>query len=128
MTIWPARVPEWAVLVAGAFSKAGVVAIPGQRLSAELDFDRSLDGLGGLAEAAGMEALTATELTWDWEISVDALWSGIAGSVATVGQTFLAQTPVVQSSAEREFYQATAGLADDGMLRLSSTAAYLVAV
>ena len=116
------------VLVAGAFSKAGVVAIPGQRLSAELDFDRSLDGLRGLAEAAGMEALTATELTWDWEISVDALWSGIAGGVATVGQTFLAQTPVVQSSAEREFYQATAGLADDGMSRLSSTAAYLVAV
>jgi ubiquinone/menaquinone biosynthesis C-methylase UbiE len=127
VTIWPAQTSEWAVLVAEAFSSAGVVPIPGQRLSAEFDFDRSVDGLCGLAEAAGLEATIATELTWDWEISVDALWGGIAGGVATIGQTFLAQTPGVQASAEREFYKATAGLACDGMLRLSSTAAYLVA-
>lgn len=128
VTIWPTTTPEWAVLVAGAFSRAGVVSIPGQRLSVELDFDRSADGLRGLAEAAGLETLTATQLTWDWEISVDALWGGIAGGVASVGQTLLAQTPVVQRSAQREFYEATAGLANDGMLTLTSTAAYLVAV
>ena len=127
VSIWPARTPEWADLVAGAFSRAGVVPIPGQRLDVELDFDRSVDGLAGLAQAAGLHALTATELTWDWQVSVDALWGGIAGGVATVGQTFLTQPPAVQLSAEREFYEATEGLADDGMLRLSSTAAYLVA-
>jgi hypothetical protein len=127
VTIWPARPAEWAVLAADAFSRAGVAVIPGQRLSSELDFDRSVEGLTGLADAAGMETQTATELTWDWEISVHALWSGIAGGVATIGQTFLAQTPEVQSAAERELYEATAGLADNGMLRLSSTAAYLVA-
>jgi SAM-dependent methyltransferase len=127
VSIWPARTPEWAGLVAGAFSRAGVVPVPSQRLDVELDFDRSADGLLGLAEAAGLDVRTATELTWDSEVSVDALWSGIAGGVATVGQTFLAQTPAVQVSAEREFYEATERLADDGMLRLSSAAAYLVA-
>ena len=127
VTIWPARTPEWAVLVADAFSRAGVVPISGQRLDVELDFDRSVDGLRGLAEAAGLDALTATELTWDWVVSTDALWRGIAGGVATVGQTFLAQTPGVQASAKQEFYEATAGLVGDGTLRLSNTAAYLVA-
>jgi len=127
VTIWTARTPEWADLVGGAFGRAGVAPIPGQRLDVELDFDRSVDGLLGLGEAAGLEALAATELTWDWEVSADALWSGIAGGVASVGQTFLAQTRAVQVSAEREFYEAAAGVADDGMLTLTSTAAYLVA-
>ena len=86
-----------------------------------------MDGLCGLAGAAGLKALTATELTWEWEISVDALWGGIAGGVATLGQTLLAQTPEVQASATREFYEATAALARGGMLRLASTAAYVVA-
>ena len=126
-TIWPAEPAEWAVLVAGAFSAAGVIPIPGERLSADVDFERSVAGLRGLAEAAGLEAITATTLTWDWEISVDALWSGVAGGVATVGRTLLAQTPQVQTSAEREFREAAAPLTRDGVLRLSSTAAYVVA-
>lgn len=126
-TIWPAQPAEWAVLVADAFRAAGVIPIPGQRLSADLDFERSVAGLRGLAEAAGLEAITATELEWDWEISVDALWGGVAGGVASVGQTFLAQTPAVQASAEREFRMAATALTGDGILRFSSTAAYVVA-
>ncbi|WP_195908258.1 class I SAM-dependent methyltransferase [Nostocoides sp. HKS02] len=126
-TIWPSQPAEWAVLVAGAFSAAGVIPIPGQRLSADLDFERSVAGLRGLAEAAGLEAITATELKWDWDISVDALWGGIAGGVATVGQTFLAQMPEVQASAEREFREAATALAPEGILRLSTTAVYVVA-
>jgi SAM-dependent methyltransferase len=126
-TVWPAQPAEWAVLVAGAFSAAGVIPIPRQRLSGDVDFERSVAGLRGLVEAAGLEAVTATELTWDWEISVNALWGGISGGVAAVGQTFLAQTPEVQVSAERAFHEAVRPLASDGMLRLSSTAVYVVA-
>lgn len=126
-TIWPAQAAEWAALVAGAFSAACVIPIPGQRLSADVDFERSVAGLRGIAEAAGLETITATELKWDWEISVNALWGGIAGGVATVGQTFLAQTPEVQRSAERKFREAAAPLAHRGILRLPSTAVYVVA-
>ncbi len=127
VTIWPARTPAWAALVAGAFSAAGVVPISSRQLSAELDFDRSVDGLRGLSEAAGLETLTAIELNWVWEISVEALWGGVAGGVATVGQTFLAQAPDVQQAAEREFCEAMTQAAVDGVLSLPSTAAYLVA-
>jgi ubiquinone/menaquinone biosynthesis C-methylase UbiE len=126
-TIWPAQAAGWAVLVADAFRAAGVVPLPAQRLSAEFDFERSVAGLRRLAETAGLEAITATELTWEWEVSVDALWSGIAGGVATVGQTFLAQTPGVQTSVQNEFRKATIELGRDGMLKLSSAAAYVVA-
>ena len=127
VTIWPAQTAAWASLVAGAFGEAGVVPIPGRHLRPELDFDRSVDGLRALTEAAGLEAMTATELSWDWDISIDALWGGIAGGVATVGQTFLAQTPEVQVRAEQAFREASGDLAYDGCLRLSSTAAYVVA-
>lgn len=126
-TIWPAQTPAWASLVAGAFRAAGLVPIPSQHLSAEFDFERSVAGLRGLAEAVGLNVATATELSWDWEIGVDALWGGIAGGVATAGQTLLAQTPGLQAAAEREFREATTELTCDGMLRLSSTAVYVVA-
>ena len=127
VTSWLAQPAEWAVLVGAAFSAAGVVPIPSQNLSPELDFERSVDGLRGLAESAGLEVLAAEQLTWRWHVAVDTLWRGVAGGVARAGQTFLAQTPEVQHSAERAFREAAAKLAHDGMLGLASTAAYVVA-
>ena len=125
-TIWPAEAAAWASLVAGAFDAAGVVPGASSRLAAELDFERSVDGLRTLARAAGLEAITATELTWDWEIGVDALWAGIAGGVTTAGQTLLAQTPEVRTAAGREFREAATAITCSGTLRLPSTAAYVV--
>lgn len=127
VTTWPAPPPEWALLVGKAFNRAGVVPIASRRLGVGMDFERSARGLTELADASGLQPLTATDLTWDWEISANALWEGIAGGVATVGQIFLAQAPEVQASAEREFHDAAAALAVNGVLTLSSTAAYLVA-
>jgi len=126
-TTWLAEPSEWGLLVAEAFAAAGVVPGPSQNLSPDLDFERSVDGLCGLAESAGLEVLAAEELTWRWEVAVDTLWRGIAGGVARAGQTFLAQTPEVQRSAERAFREAAARLTHDGMLGLASTAAYVVA-
>lgn len=126
-TIWPARNPVWAALVADVFDSAGVVPITGQGLSAEFDFERSIHGLTALARAVGLETLTVTELSWEWEISDEALWCGIAGGVATVGRTYLAQTPSVRAAARDEFFAATEVMASDGMLRLPSTAVYLLA-
>ncbi|WP_169576558.1 class I SAM-dependent methyltransferase [Nocardioides halotolerans] len=128
VTCWPARTQPWASLVGDAFTAAGVVPQTGQRLSPELDFERSVTGLRGLAEDAGLKVVTATELRWEWEIGVDALWSGITGGVATVGQTFLAQTGEVQDKAETELRQIMGEVARDGMLGLPSAAAYVVAV
>src|SRR5690348_5573917 len=52
LTIWTSGTPQWATLVAEAFGAAGVVPLPDQRLSPELDFARSVEGLGGLASSA----------------------------------------------------------------------------
>lgn len=126
-TIWPAQRTAWGALVNEAFTAANVVPIPGQHLSADLDFERSVAGLRGLTEAAGLLPVLAIELHWEWRISVDALWRGIAGGVATAGKTFMSQGPDVQASAEHEFRERAATVADDGMLRLPNTAAYVVA-
>lgn len=126
-TIWTSDSPPWAALLRDVFGSAGVIPVPGQRLDPALDFERSVDGLAGLAEVAGLQTIIATQLTWDWHISVDALWAGVAGGVATIGQTFVAQTADVQCAAERAFRQATSRISVDGMLRLPSSAAYVVA-
>lgn len=126
-TIWTSDSPPWAALLHDAFGSAGVVPVPGQRLDPALDFERSVDGLAGLAEVAGLQTIIATQLTWDWHICVDALWAGVAGGVATIGQTFVAQPADVQCAAERAFRQAASRISVDGMLRLPSSAAYVVA-
>lgn len=110
-----------------SFDAAHAVPVAGQRLSPELDFERSVDGLRDLAEGAGLQSLTATELQWDWRTSVDDLWTGIAGGVATAGQAYLAQPPEVRAAIERELRQRAAAVATDGWLRLPQKAAYVVA-
>lgn len=126
-TIWPARGSTWGALVAEAFEVAGVLPGPSRRLSPELDFERSVAGLRGLADAAGLQVLEATQLNWTWTVSVDALWGGIAGGVATAGEQFLAQDPEVQGAVETAFRSSAERLADDGELRLQSTAVYVLA-
>ena len=126
-TVWTTSAPEWAGLVSTAFAAAGVVTARGQRLPPELDFERSVDGLDGLSRTAGLDPVRASELTWEWVVGVDQLWGGIAGGVPTAGQTFLAQTPDVRAAAEREFRKGARERAADGVLRLTSAAAYVVA-
>ncbi len=126
-TIWPARPPAWASLVSAAFDAAGVLPLGDQRLAPDLDFERSVVGLRDLAEAAGLRATTAAELSWDWTISVDDFWTGVGGGVGTAGRTLLAQGPDVRATAERAFRDGAAAVAVDGVLTFPTTAVYVVA-
>ena len=128
LTTWTTRPPAWGPLVAGAFTAAGVVPLAAERLAPELDFERSVAGLRGLVEEAGREVVVAEELQWTWEVAPEALWAGIAGGVATVGRTFLAQPPGTREAAAVAFRHAAREQATDGVLRLPSSAAYVVAV
>lgn len=130
-TIWPARKTAWrktawGELVQDAFTAAGVVPTASQRLSPEVDFERSVAGLVALFEEAGLNPVLTDNLEWDWEISVDDLWRGVAGGVATVGRTFMAQTPTVQVAAEHEFRKRARSVCDGRMLRVANEAAYVV--
>ncbi len=73
---------------------------------AHLDFERSVDGLQRLVEEAGLTALHSEDLTWTWTVALDDLWRGVAGGVAGVGRTYLAQSPDVRAAAEREVRRA----------------------
>jgi SAM-dependent methyltransferase len=126
LTSWTTAPPAWGTLVGEAFAAAGVVPLTGERLPAALDFERSVAGLHGLVEQAGMACVVAEELTWTWEITVDDLWAGISGGVATAGRTHLAQPPAVRVAAERELRRLAGRHVEDGVLRFASTAAYAV--
>lgn len=129
MTSWTSDPPAWATLVGDAFDAAGAVAPPARRLAPELDFERSADGLAGLAVGAGLTPLTVTELRWTWEVTADDLWAGVAGGVAGPGRTFLAQSGEVQRAATAAF-RTTAeqhpARRDGGVLRLDAVAAYVL--
>lgn len=129
MTIWPAGGASWAQLVSASFQDAQVVPVPGTRLPAHLDFERTPEGLASLATRAGLDVLTAQEVAWTWSVRPEDLWAGITGGVATAGQTFLAQTPAVQQRTRERFEERTAQVvAPDGLLHLPSRAALVLAV
>lgn len=130
MTSWTSAPPAWAALVGGAFAAAGAVAPPAQQLAPELDFERSADGLAGLAAHAGLRLLTVTELRWTWEVTAVDLWAGVSGGVAGPGRTFLAQSREVQRAATAAFRTAAEqhpARRDGGVLRLDAVAAYVLA-
>ncbi|GAA1476916.1 hypothetical protein GCM10009623_13620 [Nocardioides aestuarii] len=125
MTSWTSAPAAWAGLVGDAFASAGAVAPPAQRLAPELDFERSPEGLAGLAAGAGLQPLTVTELRWTWEVPAADLWAGVTGGVAGPGRTFLAQSREVQEAATAAFHADRP--ADRAPLRLAAVAAYVLA-
>lgn len=128
VTIWPNGGAAWSALTQAAFTAAGAVPLPAHRLDSSLDFERSADGVADLARGVGLEPLVATDLTWEWEVSVAALWAGISGGVATVGRTFLAQPTDVRAAIEHEYRERAAALASPGgLLHFPSCAVYLLA-
>lgn len=128
MTIWPAGGAGWAPVVGEVLTTAGAVPLPNQRLAPELDFERTPEGLAELAATAGLQPRIVKELEWEWVIAADDLWAGIAGGVATPGQTYLTQTKQVRTAIADGFTRRAAALADgNGLLRFANRAAYVLA-
>lgn len=129
MTVWP--VPPaggWGDFTASVFRAADVVPIPSQNLDQPLDFERSIRGLGALAETAGYEISAATALHWVWSIRPDDLWAGIEGGIAVVGATYLAQTPAIQRAVKALFIERSAqAVSATGELEFPTDAAYILA-
>lgn len=128
MTIWPAGGPGWGPLIGEVFEAAAVEPLPSTHLPAELDFPRTVDGLADLARSTGGTVLDARELQWEWTVAPADLWAGIAGGVATPGQTYLAQTPAVRQRVEEEFFRrADARCAGSDELSFANRAVLVVA-
>ena len=128
MTIWPAGGASWSAVLGEVFDEAGAVLPAPERLPADEDFDRSADGLAGLAREACFEVLTACDLHWDWRIRPEDLWAGLEAGIATPGAVVRAQTPQVRARIREVFGARTAELADsDGVMRFPVRAAFVLA-
>ncbi|NPC96422.1 class I SAM-dependent methyltransferase [Nocardioides sp. zg-DK7169] len=91
VTIWPSGPRPSATLLEETLRRAGAQPPPGTRLPAELDFERSVPGLGALLQEAGLADVVTAELRFPWRIAPQTWWTGIAGGVGVVGRTYLAQ-------------------------------------
>lgn len=127
MTIWPAGGAGWTNLVNAAFDDGGATAWQGARLPVDRDFPRTVDGLAMLASTAGLEIITSETVTWTWIVEAAALWSGIAGGVATPGARYIAQTEPVREKVRQAFKWRAESMETDGRLSFPCSASYVLA-
>ena len=125
ITTWTNRPTAQAQLFNTALDTAGAVRPESYRLPAADDFERSPDGLAGLAAAAGLVVEESRELRWDWKIGPDALWAGVEGGVATIGSTYQAQTPDIRQRIRAAFYRESQALMVGQEIVLPTVAAFV---
>lgn len=86
LTIWassPLR-PLWDEVLDGA----GIPHPPEKTLDPALDFERTEVGLAGVLDAAGLQDVVVSTVTWDLDVHSDDLWLGVEGGIATVGGVY----------------------------------------
>jgi len=128
MTIWPAAPGPHLAAYGEASRAAGAVPVPSSHLAPELDFPRSVDGLAGIAQEAGLEIVRAEELLWTWRVAADDLMAGIAGGVGGAGRLHRAQTGAVRAEIEERVRRLWAPYVEaDGALAFAVSAALVVA-
>lgn len=126
-TVWTSRPTAQTELFSQSLAAAGAAPVPQLRLEPVLEFDRTVDGLAGLLEEAGCDILARRELTWDWNVAWESLWTGVSGGVAGIGAAYLAQTEEVRAAIEEEMRSRAQALEVDGLISLPSIAAYVLA-
>jgi SAM-dependent methyltransferase len=127
LTVWVSQKTAHTTLFTAALQAAQAEPVPSERLPAELDFERTPDGLATLCHESGLEPVKTREITWEWPVFWDALWAGISGGIGSMGQTYLAQDPATQERIRQQLRQRTVALETDGKIRLRSVAAYVLA-
>lgn len=125
-TIWPAEAsplrPLWEAMsrVAGTMS-------PPHSLPPGRDFPRTPEGLARLLTDAGVRDVDTSEPAWTWEISPDALWSGVEGGIATIGNLYRRVDPPTRRRMREVYERESAALVGTSdVLRLPHTAVLAV--
>jgi SAM-dependent methyltransferase len=127
ITIWTNKRTAQRELFSESLQAAGAIIVPGHRLPADKDFERTAAGLSEVTRGAGLEPQIQDEIDWDWIVPWDDLWCGVAGGVAGIGATYLAQPLEVRARIETEMRTRALRLERNGSLVFPSTAAYVVA-
>ena len=124
---WTNQPTAGSILFSSALEKAGAVPLPGHRLPADKDFERTVSGLAGLAREADLQPLISREIRWNWDVSWDDIWAGVAGGIAGIGAAYRQQEPAIRKRIESEMRSLFAQHETNGVIRLPSVAAYVLA-
>lgn len=126
VTVWPwqpsAMNALWGAIMEATGTRPERFALPEGEL-----FERSEDGLVGLLRGGGFHDASARRIDWEFAISADDLWVGIAAGIATIGQAYLRSDDAGRTRIRTEYERRSAELAPDGMLRFPVSAILAVA-
>ncbi|SDI96128.1 Methyltransferase domain-containing protein [Frankineae bacterium MT45] len=122
LTIWPSGLSAMNQLWGDVLAASGADAPPNTPLPQELDFPRSVAGLGDLLIGAGLVPERVVRHDWTFRIPPEVLWLGPAGGVATIGAAYLSQSDETRRRMKREYDRLVRPLTRDGMLELPMTA------
>lgn len=125
-SIWPATSTLPARLLGEAAQDAEIEVPPGQRLPAELDFERSIEGLTALLSGAGLTQVSAWEETWDLRIDPEDLWSGVEAGIGVMGRTWRSADAEARDRMHSAWRELVAPYVVDGVAVLPSVAVLAV--
>ncbi|WP_088283948.1 class I SAM-dependent methyltransferase [Kineosporia sp. A_224] len=123
LTAWVSERTTHIALIEEAFRHAGLPA-PRRKRPAEVDFERTVDGLASLAQRSGLHPLRSRELTWSWAISWDDLWPGI---VAAMAQPYLDLDATARDDVREALRRRTSALETGAVVHVPTVAAYVLA-
>lgn len=107
-TIWGGTPPPQALMWNGLLDGVGAVRPQVPRLPAELDFERSPDGLAGILAEAGLAVTSTGTPAWQWRIAPDDLWVGLT-SIGNFGVLWRAQSEDVRARLRTAYDALAAG-------------------
>lgn len=127
VTIWPAGRTAQSEMFAAVMERTGATPRSGDGLVPDLDFERSVNGLGELCVAAGLQQEVGEEVSWVWRIHPADWWRGLQAGVGGMGRTLLHQTPDLQRRMKSAYDEVHRDWLDGEHLSLPATAVLVCA-
>lgn len=122
LTVWTGVVSSMNQLWNDVMAAASVEPPSGRTLPPDKDFERTATGLAGIMAEVGLDDVVVREVEWLFCIGADDLWRAVVGGLATIGQTYQAQQPLVRNRMRDAYARLTRERYSDGDLRLPSSA------
>ncbi|WP_326960415.1 MULTISPECIES: class I SAM-dependent methyltransferase [unclassified Arthrobacter] len=122
VTIWPSELSAINRLWSDVVEASGATVPGQQKLPADMDFDRTEQGLNELLAGAGLDAVETKTLAWDFTVDAEDLWAGPAGGVGGIGKIVTSQTPSMQSAMRHEYLRLVSPMLRNGKVVLPAVA------
>lgn len=125
-TIWPSGATAQSAMWDRVLASADVAPVPATRLAPELDFPRTVEGLAGLLDGAGLEDVSSSPVRWTHRGPVDELWDGAAAGIGGIGLTVATQPEDVRARLRAAYDREVRALVVDDELAFGTEAVLAV--